>query len=119
MWIFEIHLTNLAIGSPTNVAVPRRLQIRITNGLKPSICVKSCSQLVRQAFVLIETVLMRRADRLFLEALGIQFSALQARNLGTDQRRPVQEIRRAILSPKRELPMMGYDRREMLRFVID
>ena len=77
------------------------MQIRITNGLKPSICVKSCSQLVRQAFVLNETVLMRRADRLFVEALGIQFSAFQARDLGAYERRSGEEIRRAIFGPKR------------------
>src|SRR3984957_5564991 len=101
MWILEVHLTNLAIGTPTNVAGPRILQIRITNGLKPSICVKSCSQLVRQAFVLDETVLLRRADRLFVEALGIQFSAFQARNLGAHERHSGEEICRAIFCPKR------------------
>src|ERR1700682_4493172 len=105
MWIREVHLTNLAIGTPSNVAGPRILQIRITNGLKPSICVKSCSQLVRQAFVLDEAVLASGSNCLFAMAFRVQFFALQARDLGTDQRCPIQEIRRAILSPKRQLPM--------------
>src|SRR6202048_4497979 len=101
MRILQVHLTYLAIGTPTNVAGPRILQIRVTNGLKPSICVKSRSQLVRQAFVLDEAVLASGSNCLFVMAFRVQFSAFQARNLGAHERRSGEEIRRAIFGPKR------------------
>src|SRR6266853_1752848 len=99
MWILEVHLTNLAIGTPTNVAGPRILQIRITNGLKPSICVKSGSQLVRQALILDEAVFVRRPDGLFVKVLGLELAALDACYLRAYERGAVFEILRAILRP--------------------
>ena len=47
-----------------------------------------------------------RADGLFVEALGIELAALQAGDLGADQRGAVLEILRAILRPDLELLVM-------------
>ena len=53
-----------------------------------------------------EAVGARRADGLFVETLGIELAALDAGDLGADQRGAVLEILRAILRPDLELPVM-------------
>ena len=47
-----------------------------------------------------------RADGLFVEAFGIELAALDAGDLGADQRGAVLEILRAIRRPDLELPVM-------------
>src|SRR5882757_5790733 len=65
----------------------------MTNRLKPSSRVESRGHLPRQAFVLDEAMPASRLYGLLIKAFGVQFSALQARNLGTDQRVLVGESR--------------------------
>ena len=55
-----------------------------------------------------------RADGLFVEALGIELAAFEARDLGADQRGAVLEILRAILRPHLELAVVGGQRLDML-----
>ena len=54
-----------------------------------------------------------RADGLFVEALGIELAALQARDLRADQRGAVLEILRAIRRPDLELPVVSGQSLEM------
>ena len=55
-----------------------------------------------------------RADGLFVEALGIELAALQAGDLGADQRGAVLEILRAIRRPDLELLVMRSDSVQVL-----
>ena len=61
-----------------------------------------------------EAIVAGRADRLFVEALGIELAALDPRDLGADQRGAVLEILRAILRPDLQLPVMRSDSVEVL-----
>ena len=54
-----------------------------------------------------EAVCAGRADGLFVKLLGIESAAFDAGDLGTDQRCTALEVRRAVLGPLLELPMMS------------
>ena len=101
-------MTNLAIGTPTNVAGSGILQIRITKRLKPSSCVESCGHFVRQALVLDEVVFVRRPDGLFVKVLGLELAALDACYLRAYQRGAVFEILRAVPRPNVELVLVSF-----------
>ena len=54
-----------------------------------------------------EAVGAGRADGLFVETLGVDLAALQAGDLGADQRGSVLEVLRAILRVDLKLSVMG------------
>src|ERR1700674_3450943 len=101
-----VELPHLAIGSPTEIAVLGVPQIRMRDLLKTTRRVEARGQLVGEGLIVDKAVCARRADGLFVEALGIEFAALNACNLRTDQRSAVLEILRAILRPNCELSVM-------------
>src|ERR1700675_4087027 len=76
--------------------------------------IESRGQLVRQSFVLDETVFMCRPDRLLVQLLGIDDAAVDACDLRTDQCRAALEIVRTMRSPDFELSVMGGQRGPML-----
>ena len=62
-----------------------------------------------------EAVVARRPDGLFVQPLGIELAAFEARDLRADQRGAVREILRAVLRPDLELSVVGGQRLDMLR----
>ena len=93
--------------TPTQVAIPGVSKIRICARLIAAGEVELRSEFVRNALVLSEPVLPRRSDGLLIQALGVQFPAFDAGDLGADQRHAVREILRAILRPEIDLLMVG------------
>src|SRR5258706_8425969 len=94
MKLFE--LPHLAIGSPTQIAVAGVLQIRTGNLLEATRRIEAGRQFIGERLIVNKTVGASRADRLFVEALGIKLPAFDPRYLGADQRGAVLEIVRAI-----------------------
>src|SRR6266540_1376493 len=70
-------------------------------------CVEAGRQFVRDRLVVDEAVCASRADGLLVELLGIERAALDARDLGPDERGAVLEVRRAVLGPFLQLAMVS------------
>src|SRR6266436_3900667 len=112
MKLFE--LPDLAIGSPTQIAVAGILQIRTGNLLEATRRIEAGSEFIGERLIVNKAVCAGRADGLFVEALGIELPAFDPSNLGADQRGAGFEILRAILRPYFELPVVGGQSLDML-----
>src|SRR5712671_3595440 len=112
MKLFE--LPNLAIGSPTQIAVAGVLQIHTGNLLKATRRVEAGSEFIGERLIVNKAVGAGRADGLFEEAHRVNIAAVDASYLGADQRGAVLEIVRAIFGPEPELPVVGGRCAEML-----
>src|SRR5690349_17773817 len=75
-------------------------------------------QLVGERLIVDKAVCAGRAEGLFVEALGIEFAALNARNLRTDQRGAVREIIRTIFCPYFQLSLVRGQSLEMLMSLV-
>ena len=95
----SVELPHLAIGSPTEVAVPGIPQVPMRDLLETACRVEARSEFVGERLIMDKAVCVRRADRLLVEALGIKLAAFDACDLGAHQRGAVFEILRAILRP--------------------
>ena len=102
----RVELPHLAIGSPTQIAVAGVLQIHTGNLLEATRRVEAGGELVGERLVVNKAVGAGRADGLFVEALGIELTAFDPRDLGADQRGAVLEIVRAIRRPDLQLPVV-------------
>src|ERR1700692_3132601 len=60
----------------------------------------------------------RRTDRLFVKSLCVELAVLDAGDLGTDYCGTALEVLGAVLSPARELPVMGEQPKQMTRPVL-
>ena len=69
--------------------------------------VKARGQFVSERLVVDEAVVAGGADGLFIKTLGVEFSALEAGDLGACEGSAVREILGAILRPQIELPVVG------------
>src|SRR6476620_124601 len=98
-----VELPHLAVGSPAEIAVPGISQIGIGNGLEPACGVEASGKLIRYRLIVDEAVCASRAEGVLVELLGIERAALDARDLGADERRTVLEVRRAVFAPLLEL----------------
>jgi hypothetical protein len=101
-----VELPHLAGSAPAQITVPSVAEVGVGDRLETPRGVEPCGELVREALVLDEAVVVGQADGLFVETLGVELSPLQARNLGADQCRPVAERCRAILRPDRDQLVM-------------
>ena len=75
--------------------------------------VEARRQLVGERLIVDKAVCAGRADGLFVEALGIEFAALNACNLRTYQRGAVREILRTIFCPYSQLSVVRGQSLEM------
>src|ERR1700720_4752780 len=114
VWIQFFKLANLPCGSPTEITVPGVSHVRMGDRFNTTRRVEARRQLVGERLIVDKAVCAGRADGLFVEALGIEFAALNACDLGAHQRCAVFEILRAILRPNFELSMMDGQSLEML-----
>ena len=100
----------MPVGAPAQVAVAGIAHDRASaNWLEPARPVEARGTLVGDRFIVDKAILARRADGLFVQTFGIEVAALQAGDLGADQRGAVLEILRAILRPDLELLVMRSD----------
>ena len=102
-----IELPHLAIGAPTQIAVAGVPQIGLGDRLEATRRVEARGQFVGERLVVNKAVGAGRADGLFVEALGIELAAFEARDLGADQGGTVFEILWAIRRPELEFPVEG------------
>ena len=75
--------------------------------LEPARCMETRGKLARECLVVDEAVRSRRGDCPFVEAHRLGIPALDACDLGADERGAVLEVRRAVLGPLLELAMVG------------
>src|SRR5260370_19747542 len=114
MWVRLLELLYLAVGAPAEIAVPGVPQIGVADRLEATRRVEPRREFVCDALILDETVLARQPNGLFVKALGVELSALDASDLGADQRGPVPEILGAAFRPCRELLVVGGERLQVL-----
>ncbi|CAB3810405.1 hypothetical protein LMG28614_07270 [Paraburkholderia ultramafica] len=101
-----LELPYLAVGTPTQVAVARVLQIHPGNLLKTARRIEAGREFAGERLIVDKAMLLRRVDRLLVELLGVKHAAFDAGDLSPDQCGTVFEILRAIRCPYLELPVM-------------
>ena len=109
-----VELLYFSVGSPTVVAVPRIPEIGVGERLEAARRVKARGDLIGERLIMDKAVRAGRTDRLFVQALCIQLSAFDARNLRPHQRGAVFEILRAMFRPYLELFVVNSESIEML-----
>src|SRR5712692_7940378 len=82
--------------------------------LETACCVEAPGDLAGERLIMNKAVCVRRADRLFVQTLGIELTAFEACDLGAHQCGTGLEILRAILRPYFELSMVSGQSPEML-----
>ena len=101
---FEI--ARLAVGAPAEIAVARLAQVRVGDEHEAAPAVEARGRFVGDRFVVDEAAVARRADRRFVQALGLLAIAVDPRELRGDERRPVLEVLRAAPGPDLQLPVV-------------
>src|SRR5216683_4768111 len=76
--------------------------------------VEAGSEFIGERLIVNKAVCAGRADGLLVEVHRVNIAAVDASNLGADQRGAGFEILRAILRPYFELPVMGCESLDML-----
>ena len=94
-----LKLPHFAVRSPTNIAVARSSQIEASKLFETTRAVKARGQFVSERLVLDEAVVAGGADRLFIETLRIEFSVLEAGDLGAREYSAAFEVLRAAMRP--------------------
>src|SRR5262245_19220511 len=84
------------------------------NGLEATYGVEARGELIGERLIVHKSVRLRRADGLFVQALGIELAALNACDLCAHQCGAVFKILRADLRPYLELFVVGGQSLEML-----
>src|SRR5215469_4115121 len=92
-----IELFNLTDRSPTKIAVTGVPQIGVSDRLEAATRVESTSNFVGDGLVLNEAMFPSGLDGFFVKDFSIREPALDPRNLGFDQRRPVSKILGTVL----------------------
>src|SRR5262249_6392626 len=113
-----IELPHLSICSPSQVGVSCILQVEMRKLLEATNGVKAGRQLIGEAFNVHESVGARRTDRLFVEALRVEFPIFDPSYLGADDCGAAFKILRAVFHPFRELSVAGTQCRDVLLEVI-
>ncbi|CAB3810364.1 hypothetical protein LMG28614_07258 [Paraburkholderia ultramafica] len=104
-----VELLYLAVGTPTQVAVARVLQIQPGNLLKTARRIEAGREFAGERLIVDKAMLLRRVDGLLVELFGIKHAAFDAGDLRPDQCGTVFEILRTILRPDLQLPVMCSD----------
>src|SRR5438046_2658795 len=98
-----IELAHLAIGSPTQVALPGVSQVEMRDLLEAPGSVEARGNLVGYRFILNESVCVRRANGFFVEDFGVDQAAFYSCDFGSRQSNSVFKILRTMLRPYVEL----------------
>ena len=109
-----VELPNLPVGSPAQVAVAGVAQIQLRDLLETALGVESGGNLVGERLVVNKAIGAGGADGQLIESLGIELALFDARDFGAHQGCAGLEIRRAVLRPDFELPMVLGERRYVL-----
>ena len=103
MRIEVIELPHFSVGAPAEITGPRVAQICVCESLEAAGHVEAGGRLIGQALVLREIAVARRSNRLFIQPLCVEFSALDAGYFRRNQRMLVGERRRTVFGPLSQL----------------
>src|SRR6516165_4718238 len=117
-WMELVELPHLSVGPPSEITIPRILEVEVRNLLEAARRVEACSQLVGEAFNVHESVGARRTNRLFVEALRVEFPIFDSGYLSTDDCGAAFKILRAVFRPFLELSVVGAQCLDVLLEVI-
>ena len=95
----RIELLHLAVGSPKKIAGPRVSEMGVGTGLEATGGIEAGGQFIGERLVVHQAVVVGRADRLFVETLGVELAAFEAGDLGAGQRGAACEVLRAVPGP--------------------
>src|SRR5471030_1496791 len=109
-----VELADLAVGSPPKVARSGAAQIGVGDRINAPRGVEPRGELVANALVLDEAVLLSQSNGCFVKTLRIRFPALQARDFRGDQGFAVRAVLWAAGRPFRNGPAMRLDLNQML-----
>ena len=105
--IKAIELPHFTVRAPTSIARPGLLKISICDRLEAAGRVKARRKLIRDCFVVQESVRAGRTDRTLVQALGFELAAFDAREFGAQKSCSVLEILRALSRPNRDLSVVS------------
>ena len=109
-----IELPDLAIRSPTEIALPGITHIGARYLLEAAHCVETRRNFIGDGLVVYEAVFVCGADRRFIKMLGVEHPAFDARDFRSDQRGFGFEICGAMQCPYLELSVMVVKSGKML-----
>src|SRR6516164_7786171 len=110
-----VQLLHLAPGAPPEIARARVSEVTVTDRLEAAIEVEPTRDFVGYSLIVNETVITSRQDRFFVETLGVQLPAFNARDLCGDQRCAAPEVGGAALRPNFKLLVVSCQCRRVLR----
>jgi hypothetical protein len=87
-----IQLPHFAVCAPAEVTVPGVSQVEVSDLLEALRCVEARSHFIRERLIVNKAVDTGRADGTLVQAHCVRIAALNARDLGTDQRGAALEI---------------------------
>src|SRR5262249_1868000 len=102
-----IELPHLAVGPPSDIGIPRVLQVEVRDLLEAARSVEAGCKFVRERFNVHEVVRARRTDRLFVKTLRVELPIFDSGYLGADDGGAALKVLRAIFCPFRELSVLG------------
>src|SRR5262245_8896578 len=108
-----IELAHLAVGSPTQIAVPGAPQIRMGDFLETTRRVEARGEVIGKRLIVDKAVCLCREDRLFVKMLSVDCAAFYSCDFRAHQCGPVFEVLWAILRPYFELPLVSCQSLEM------
>src|SRR5580700_245058 len=113
-----IKLIHLAQCAPAQITVTRLPEVGLRHFFDATLKIELCSQLVSEALVLDKPILVRRPDRLLVEAHGIEIPAFYTGELGCDEDIFVLKGRGTVLSPFFQLREVPCQQRQQFELAI-
>src|SRR5215471_15445253 len=114
-----VQMPDLAIRTPSQIAISGFPKIQVRELLESARHVEAASEFVGERFVVDKAVCLGRVDRLLVETLGIQHATFQSGDLSTDKGGAVLEIFGAVFRPDSDLFVMRGQSLQMLPALID
>src|SRR4051812_22169440 len=102
----RIQLSHLAVGAPPEITVPGVPKVGLGDGLEAALRIELPRNLIGHGFIVRKPVGLRRKNGFLIELLRVEYSALNSRDLTANKRCSIFKVRRAMLPPYSELPMM-------------
>src|SRR5277367_7100568 len=105
-----VHLTDLSVRPPPEIAGSRVPQISVRNRFEAERRIEISRKLVGESLVLNEAVVASRSSGPLVQTHGVGLAPFEARNLGAHQRRPICEVLGTVSRPRLKLQVVSIKR---------
>src|SRR5688572_15969417 len=111
----SFELADLCVRAPAAIAVAGIPQVEGGDPVEAAPRAEARRPLVGQRLMVHEAVRVGGTDGLFVKVLRLEDATFDPRDLGASQRRAILERGGAVLRPDRELAVVAFQRRQVLR----